>query len=154
MCGFLFLLSNFPLQSLEYATYSSLWLISTAEELSYRVVFCCKRDSENREFYDLPGTFLHHGKNPTCKNVSNRNHKLSLKPHLPALKYRYGTPNFWHHADNFKARHSQFLTCKCIGPKCNLAPVLKILGVPRLPPEGSLGKRGTVPKIWHAVLIF
>ena len=62
VCGFLFLLSNFPLQSLEYATYSSLWLISTAEELSYRVVFCCKRDSENREFYDLPGTFLHHGK--------------------------------------------------------------------------------------------
>ena len=62
VCGFLFLLSNFPLQSLEYATYSSLWLISTAEELSYRVVFCCKRDSENREFYDLPRTFLHHGK--------------------------------------------------------------------------------------------
>ena len=39
-------------------------------------------------------------------------------------------------------------------PKCNLAPVLKILGVPRLPPEGSLGKRGTVPKIWRAALIF
>ena len=34
--------------------------------------------------------------------------------------------------------------------------VLKILGVPRLPPGGSLGtgKRGTVPKIWRAVLIF
>ena len=94
--------------------------------------------------------------NPTCKNVSNRNHKLSLKPHLHALKNWYGTPHFWHHANDFKARHSQFLTCKCIGPKCNLAPELKILGVPRLPHRGSLGtgKRGTVPKIWRAVLIF
>ena len=46
--------------------------------------------------------------------------------------------------------------CKRIGPKCNVAPVLKILGVPRLPPGGSLGtgKRGTVPKIWRAVPIF
>ena len=42
-----------------------------------------------------------------------------------------------------------------------MAPVLKILGVPRLsvprlPPGGSLGtdKRGTVPKIWCAVPIF
>ena len=37
-----------------------------------------------------------------------------------------------------------------------MAPVLKILGVPRLPPGGSLGtgKRGTVPKIWRAVPIF
>ena len=37
-----------------------------------------------------------------------------------------------------------------------MAPVLKILGVPRLPSGGSLrtGKRGTVPKIWHAVAIF
>ena len=37
-----------------------------------------------------------------------------------------------------------------------MAPVLKILGVPRLPPGGSLGtgKRGTVPKIWRGVLIF
>ena len=43
-----------------------------------------------------------------------------------------------------------------MGPKCNVAPVLKILGVPRLPPGGSLGtgKRGTVPKIWRAVPIF
>ena len=34
-----------------------------------------------------------------------------------------------------------------------MAPVLKILGVPRLPPGGSLGtgKRGTVPKLWLAV---
>ena len=32
MCGFLFLLNNFPLQSLEYATYNSV-LIRTAEEL-------------------------------------------------------------------------------------------------------------------------
>ena len=33
--------------------------------------------------------------------------------------------------------------------------VLKILGVPKLPPGGSLGtgKRGTVPKIWRAVPI-
>ena len=42
VCGFLFLLNNFPLQSLEYATYSSVQLIRTAEELSYRAVFCCK----------------------------------------------------------------------------------------------------------------
>ena len=34
MCGFLFLLNNFPLQSLEYATYSSVKLLRTAEELS------------------------------------------------------------------------------------------------------------------------
>ena len=61
-------------------------------------------------------------------------------------------PNFWHCADDFKARHSQFSTCKRIGLTCN---VLKILGVPRLPPGGSLGtgKRGTVPKIWRAVPI-
>ena len=70
-----------------------------------------------------------------------------------------------HRADDFKARHSQFSTCKRIGPTCNVAPVLKILGVPRLPPGGSLGgsppggslgtgKRGTVPKIWRAVPIF
>ena len=65
-------------------------------------------------------------------------------------------PNFWHRADDFTARHSQFSTCKPIGPKCNVAPVLKILGVLRLPPGGSLGmgKRGTVPKIWLAVPIF
>ena len=39
--------------------------------------------------------------------------------------------------------------CKCNGLKCNVAPVLKILGLPRLPPGGSLGtgKRGTLPKI-------
>ena len=69
---------------------------------------------------------------------------------------RHGTPNFWHRADDFKARHSQFSTCKRVGPKCNMAPVLKILGVPRLPPGGSLGtgKRGTVPKIWRAVPSF
>ena len=41
-CGFLFLLNNFPLQSLEYATYSCVKLIRTAEELSYRAVFCYK----------------------------------------------------------------------------------------------------------------
>ena len=41
VCGFLFLLNNFPLQSLEYATYSSV-LIRTAEELSYRAVFPIK----------------------------------------------------------------------------------------------------------------
>ena len=37
-----------------------------------------------------------------------------------------------------------------------MAPVLKILGVLRLPPGGSLsmGKRGTVPKIWCAVPFF
>ena len=74
-----------------------------------------------------------------------------LKPHLQALKNRHGTPNFWTRAGDFKARHSQFSTCKRIGSKCNVAPVLKILGVPRLP-QG--GKRGTVPKIWRAVLTF
>ena len=49
-----------------------------------------------------------------------------------------------------------FLTCKRIGSTCNVAPVLKILGVPRLPLGGSLGtgKRGTVPKIWRAVPFF
>ena len=37
-----------------------------------------------------------------------------------------------------------------------MAPGLKILGVPTLPPGGSLGtgKRRTLPKIWHALLIF
>ena len=37
-----------------------------------------------------------------------------------------------------------------------MAPVLKILGVPRLPRGGSVGtgKRGTVQKIWRAVPIF
>ena len=61
--------------------------------------------------------------------------------------------NFWHRADDFKAQHSQFSTCKPIGPTCNVAPVLEILGVPRLPPGDSLGtgKRGAVPKIWLAV---
>ena len=63
----------------------------------------------------------------------------NLKPHLHALKNRHGTPNFWHRADDFKAQHSQFSTCKRVGPKCNVAPVPKILGVPRLPPGGSLG---------------
>ena len=79
-----------------------------------------------------------------------------LKPHLQALKKSARHANFRHRADDFKARHSQFSTCKRIGPKCNVAPVLKILGVPRLPPEGSLGtgKRGTVPKILRAALIF
>ena len=60
-------------------------------------------------------------------------------------------PNFRHRADDFKARHSQFSTCKCTGPKRNMAPVLKLLGVPRLPPRCSLG---TVPKIWGTVPIF
>ena len=79
-----------------------------------------------------------------------------LKPHLPALKKSVRTPNFWHRADDFKAWPSQFSTCKRIGPKCNMAPVLKILGVRRLPPGGSLGqgKRNTVPKNWCAVPIF
>ena len=55
---------------------------------------------------------------------------------------RHGTPNF--------------RRVKRMGPKCNVGPVLKILGVPRLPPGGSLGtgKRGTMPKIWRAVPIF
>ena len=51
-----------------------------------------------------------------------------LKPHLHALKNRHGMPNFWHRADDLKARHSLFSTCKCIGPKCNVAPVLKFQG--------------------------
>ena len=63
----------------------------------------------------------------------------SLTPHLHALKNWHGTPNVWHRADDFKARHSQFSTCKRIGPKCNVAPLLKFLGVQRLLPGGSLG---------------
>jgi len=80
--------------------------------------------------------------------VSKKTFDIQLKPHLHALKNRHGTPNFWHRADDFKARHSQFSTCKRIGPKCNVASVLKILGVLRRPPEGSLGtgQQGTVPK--------
>ena len=42
VCSFLFPLNNFPLQSLEYATNSSVYLLRTAEELSYRAVFYCK----------------------------------------------------------------------------------------------------------------
>ena len=30
-----------------------------------------------------------------------------LKHHLHAVKNKHGTPNFWHRADDFKARHSQ-----------------------------------------------
>ena len=77
-------------------------------------------------------------------------------PFTRAKKIGTARPSFWHRADDFKARQSQFSTCKRVGPKCNMAPVLKILGVPRLPPGGSLGtgKRGTVPKIWRAVPIF
>ena len=63
-------------------------------------------------------------------------------------------PDFWHRADDFKAQHSQFSTCKRIGPRCGVAPVLKILGVSRLPPGLGTGKRGTVPNIWRAVPIF
>ena len=65
-------------------------------------------------------------------------------------------PNFWYRAYDFKARHSQFSTCKRIGRRCNVAPVLKTLGLPRLPLGGSLGtgKRGTVPKIWRGMPIF
>ena len=86
----------------------------------------------------------------------NRLPNENITPFTRAKKNRHGTPNFWHRADDFKAQHSQFSTCKGIGPKCNVAPVLKILGVPRLPSGGSLGagKRGTVPKIWRAVPIF
>ena len=44
---------------------------------------------------------------------------------------------------------------KRIGPTCNVAPVLKIFGLLRLHPEGSIGrgKRDTVAKIWCAVPI-
>ena len=61
-----------------------------------------------------------------------------------------------HRPDDFKSRHSQFSTCKRVGPKCNVAPVFIILRVPRLPLGGSLGtgKRGTVPNSWRAVPIF
>ena len=69
----------------------------------------------------------------------------NLKPHLHALKNRHGTPNFWHRADDFKAQHSQFSTCKRVGPKCNVAPVPKILGVPRLPPEIVLARVNEAP---------
>ena len=56
---------------------------------------------------------------------------LRQKPHLHVLKKSAQHANFWHRADDFTARHSQFSTCKHIGPKCNVAPVLKVLGVPR-----------------------
>ena len=77
---------------------------------------------------------------------------MIILSHLHALKNQHGTPNFWYRADDFNAQHSQFSMCKRIGPKCNVAPELKILGVPRLPPGGSLGtgKQRTVPKIWRA----
>ena len=55
-CSFLFLLNNFPLQSLEYATYSCVKLIRTANELSYRAVFCCKPTLG--KFRSLQGTDL------------------------------------------------------------------------------------------------
>ena len=87
----------------------------------------------------------------SCLPASPRIFEL-LKRHLHARAKKIGTactPNFWHRADDFKARHSQFSTSERIGTKCNVAPVLKILGMPRLPPGGSLatGKLGTVPTI-------
>ena len=48
--GFLFLLNNFPLQSVEYATYSCVKLIRTAGELSYRAVFCGKPEESSGRF--------------------------------------------------------------------------------------------------------
>ena len=39
---FSFSVKQFPFAELEYATYSSEQLLRTAEELSYRAVFCCK----------------------------------------------------------------------------------------------------------------
>ena len=93
-----------------------------------------------------------HGKAEEAINIGYQNStgltSHFLKPHLHALKIGHGTPNFWYRADDFKARHPQLLTCKHSGTKCNVAPVPKILGVPRLPPGGSLGtgRRGTVPR--------
>ena len=80
---------------------------------------------------------------------------MSLKPHLHALKKSARHAKFLAPWWRF-AQHSQFSMCKRIGPKCNVAPVLKILGVLRLPPRGSLGtgKRGTIAKIWRAVPMF
>ena len=37
---------------------------------------------------------------------------IGLKPHLHELKNRHGSPNFWHRANDFKARHPQFSRCK------------------------------------------
>ena len=98
------------------------------------------------KYLSLPENLVGLSRNNLCLEASYSTNRL--KPHLHALKNRQGAPNFWHCADDFKARHSQFSTCKRIGPTCNVAPVLKILGVPRLPPRGSLGtgKRGTVTK--------
>ena len=81
------------------------------------------------------------------KKVENA---CARNPIYTRYKNRYGTPNFWDRDDDFKAQHSQFSMFIRIGPKCNVAPVLKILRVPGLPPGGSLG---TVPKIWLAVPI-
>ena len=86
----------------------------------------------------------HNGKQP----------KISINPKTPFTRAKkIGTARHAkfrqhgavrHRADDFKARHSQFSMCKRIGPKCNVALVLKILGVPRLPPGGAV----------RAVLIF
>ena len=77
---------------------------------------------------------------------------LFKTPFTRAKKNRHGAPNFWYGADDFKARHSQFSTRKRISPKCNVAPVIKILGVPRLPPGGirgttRLGYVGTITNL-------
>ena len=40
---FSFSVKQFPFAELEYTTYSSVQLLRTAEELSYRAVFCCNR---------------------------------------------------------------------------------------------------------------
>ena len=80
--------------------------------------------SHARGHLRVSGVFLD---GPRKRGTARSLDKKRLKPHLHALKNRHGTPNFWHRADDFKARHSQFSTCKRIGPKCNVAPVLKIL---------------------------
>ena len=52
---------------------------------------------------------------PLAMSCLNRCRDLigsGLKPHLHALKNQHGTPNFWHRADDFKVRPSQFSTCK------------------------------------------
>ena len=39
-----------------------------------------------------------------CAIFTQISEKSTLEPHLHALKNRHGTPNFWHRADDFKAR--------------------------------------------------
>ena len=82
-----------------------------------------------------PGQAFRHG----IRRVQDTFTCKKLKPHLDAPQNWHGTPRCWHRTDNFSVRHYQLSPCKRIGPEKIWALVPKILGVPRLPPGGSLG---------------